>query len=205
LLDYLSQSEEYRSAVSLEAIQVAVDDEGDLLQEGVDRMGVFAASGGALETHLQFVRSVVSRYASFVDLLEAKAIAWDPLDRDQDGGGTLTGAPVGVRFSQPVPDLMRFVDGLFSSRAPFRLWGSPSISDGVAEVDAVDLHVGQRLRMDVGKDWMRVYLEKGSCGNTVARLVSNLQHRFDSRLKLSDPQLQSAMQANTDVLGTLNN
>lgn len=71
----------------------------------------------------------------------------------------------------------------------------PRIDDGVAEIDAVDLHVGQRLRIDVGLDWMRIYLERGGCGNTVARMISNLQHRFDSRLSLADPALQAAMEA----------
>ncbi len=202
LLDFLAQSEEYAGTLSLDAIQVVVDDGlGGVMNEAVDRKGVFAASGPSLDTHLQFVRSVVGRYSAFVELLEAKSIGWDPLDPDLDGGGTLTGGPVGILFSEPVNDVARFVDMLFTSREPFRLWGAPRIEDGVAEIDAVDLHVGQRLRMDVGESWMRVYLERGSCGNTVARLISNLQHGFDSRLSLSDPALQAAMTANTVALG----
>src|SRR5262245_20134166 len=35
---------------------------------------------------------------------------------------------------------------LFSSRAPFRLWGRPVLVDNNATVEAVDLHVGQRRR-----------------------------------------------------------
>ncbi len=40
---------------------------------------------------------------------------------------------------------------------------------------------------------MRVYLRAGSCGNTVARLISNLQTRFDSALFVSHPDLQEAV------------
>lgn len=206
LLDFLSESEEYRAALSLDAIQVSIDDgAGGKLTEAVDRKGQFVASGDSLDTHLQFVRSVVARYAAFVELLEAKAIGWDPLDPDQDGGAALVGGPIGIRFSEPIPDLQLFVDEMFDSTEPFRLWGVPVIEQGVAELDAVDLHVGQRLRMDVGPSWMRVYLERGACGNTVARLVSNLQHRFDSRLELSDPVLHAAMTAGTAALGVLAN
>jgi hypothetical protein len=202
LLDYLAESEEYRASISLQALQIALEDDGGTLNEGLDRMGVFAAYGGTLATHLQFVRTVVSRYAAFVEVLERRAIGWDPLDPDEDGGGLLTGGPVGIHFSQAVPDLARFVDELFSARQPFRLWGEPVIEEGVAEIDAVDLHIGQRVRMDIGDTWMRVYLERGSCGNTVARLLSNLQHRFDSRLSLTDPELQRALTANNAVLGS---
>lgn len=207
LLDYLALNEEYRSAVSLSGVQVEVgDSDHGRLTEAVNRLGKFAASGESFELHQQFVRGVVARYAAFVRSLEAKAIGWDALDPDQDGGGTLTGQPVVVAFSRPIPDLDRFTQELLASRVPFRLWGIPETvrdegAGPVVEVDAVDLHVGQRLRMDIGRQWMRVYLERGSCGNTVARLVSNLQHRFDSALRLTDPQLQQGFLAQSAVLG----
>jgi len=205
LLDYLAENDEYKSAVSLTGIQVeAGDTYYGRLTEGLNRFGRFAASGESLELHQQFVRGVVSRYAAFVRVLESKAIGFDPLD--DDGGGTLHGQPVVIAFSRPIPDLDRFTQELFASRVPFRLWGAPQIAnvDGVgqvAEVDAVDLHVGQRLRMDIGPTWMRVYLERGACGNTVARLVSNLQHRFDSALHLVDPELQQGFLAQAKALG----
>jgi hypothetical protein len=206
LLDFLGESDEYRAALSLDAIQVSVDDgAGGKMTEAVDRRGQFAASGNSLDTHLQFVRSVVARYASFVELLEAKSIGWDSLAEDLDGGATLSGGPVGIRFSQPIPDVQLFVDEMFNSTEPFRLWGAPIVGDNdVVEIDAVDLHVGQRLRMDVGPAWLRIYLERGACGNTVARLISNLQHRFDSRLELSDPVLQDAMVAGAPAFGLVN-
>lgn len=192
LLDYLEKSEDFAGSVAVDGIEVAVEDGfGGTTKEAVNSQGDFASSGDSFDTHVQFVRSVVGRYAAFVQQLEASALGWDALP--DDGGGVPSGAPVGILFSESVPDLDRFVDALFRAREPFRLWGKPSIVDGVAEVEAVDLHVGQRLRFDIGQTWMRVYLERGGCGNTVARLISNLQHRFDSRLSLTDPVLQAAM------------
>ncbi len=208
LLDYLAQNEKYRSAVCLSGVQVeAGDPDHGRLTEGIDRLGKFAASGESFELHQQFVRQVVTRYAAFVRALEARAISWDPLDSDLDGGGTLTGQPVVIAFSRPIPDLDRFTAELLACRIPFRLWGVPRTVDddddggGVVEVDAVDLHVGQRLRLDIGRTWMRVYLERGSCGNTVARLASNLQHRFDSALRLVDTELQRGFVGHTNALG----
>ncbi|MFD9924083.1 hypothetical protein ACFWXR_31955 [[Kitasatospora] papulosa] len=192
LLRHISGDEKYRSAVSFDSVQVAISDP-DLgrVNEGVDRMGRFAASGD-LEYHFQFVSSVVERYSNLVARCEESSLEWAPLN---DTGANLYGHPISIRFSRPIPDLDHFVNNLFAARKPFRLWGIPEIQDGIARVEAVDLHVGHSLRMEVGLQWMRIYLEKGACGNTIARLVSNLQHRFDSRLTFVDPRLQNALSA----------
>jgi hypothetical protein len=154
--------------------------------------------------HAQFVRTVVGRYARLIEAIEAAALTFSPRpdtrmtglvfapETDDPLGAAFSGMPVGSRFSRHITDLGAFCDELFSARAPLRLWGQPEIMGDSAVVDAVDLHVGQRLSMEIGRDWMRVYLMAGSCGNTVARLVSNLQASFDSALTLSQPGLQEA-------------
>ncbi len=194
-LEYLYQNPEIRSAVPFDSVEVALEDSDfGSVREAVDRMGRFAASGDSLEFHLQFIQTVVGRYRHLVTLCEKKAIEWTPFDRTQtDAGGRVAGTPIVIRFSRAIPDLEQFTDALFSSREPFRLWGVPRIRDGIAEVEAVDLHVGQQLSIDIGDQWVRLYLGKGGCGNSVARLASNLQHRFDSSLEFVDPALQTAL------------
>jgi hypothetical protein len=194
-LEYLYKNPEIRSAVPFESVEVALDDpDFGSVHEAVDRMGRFAVSGNSLEFHLQFIQTVVARYRHLVTLCEEKAIGWKPFDLTHaDTGGRVEGAPIVLKFSRTIPDLEQFTDALFSSREPFRLWGVPRVRDGIAEVEAVDLHVGQRLSIDVGEQWMRVYLGQDSCGNSVARLASNLQHRFDSALTFTDPDLQAAL------------
>jgi hypothetical protein len=203
LLDLIAKDARYQPAVSFHSVQAHIQDpELGWVNEGVNRMGRFAVSGDSLELHLQFVRAVVQRYRYLVELCEQKAVAWRPFEGDNDGGrgGTVQGGPINIAFSRPIEDLLRFLDELFAVRRPFRLWGVPEIVGGVAEVEAVDLHVGQRLRMDVGASWMRVYLEEGGCGNTVARLISNLQHHFDGALRLVDTDLHAAMTARSPTL-----
>jgi hypothetical protein len=195
-LSYLYKDAEIRSAVPFDGVEVSLkDDDLGSLNEAVDKMGRFAVSGNSLEFHIQFVETVVNRYRKLVELCESEAIAWKQIQAKpvNDGGGLMTGRPVSVKFSKDVPDLENFVDQLFSSREPFRLWGIPRIEDGVAEIEAVDLHVGQVLRMDIGKQWLRLYLPEGNCGNSVVRLVSNLQHRFDASLTFGDSVLQAAL------------
>jgi hypothetical protein len=204
LLDMIAGLDEYKSAVSFSSIEVDISDP-DLgpLRESVRRWGAFAAHGEQFAHHAQFVQLVISRYAHLVDAIEEMALRFTRLPGDgnapglmpagQDAGGAaFAGMPIGLRFSRPIPDLPAFCEELFSSRAPFRLWGQPAVTEDEALVEAVDLHVGQRIGIELGHDWMRVYLHAGSCGNTVARLISNLQTRFDGALALSHPDLQDA-------------
>lgn len=194
-LEYLYQRDEIRSAIPFDGVEVSLED--DLfgsVNEAVDRMGRFAVSGNSLEFHIQFVETVVSRYRKLLELCEQAAIHWERLDASQtEGGGRMTGSPITIRFSRAIPDLELFVYTLFSSREPFRLWGIPHIENDIAEVEAVDLHVGELLRFDIGTRWLRLYLPQGNCGNSVIRLVSNLQHRFDAALTLGNPDLQQAL------------
>lgn len=195
-LNYLYQNSDIRAAVPFDGVEVALEDpDFGQVNEAVDRMGRFAVSGNSLEFHQQFVEAVVSRYLRLVEACERKAISWTSFDRElAESGGQMSGAPIVIKFSRTIHDLERFVDTLFSSREPFRLWGIPRLHDRTVELEAVDLHVGQTLRVDVGEQWLRVYLMQGSCGNSVARLASNLQHRFDAALMFVDPEIQAALQ-----------
>lgn len=149
------------------------------------------ASWPAVVISVAIVRRVVDRYRRFVEGAERRALRWEELP---EGGARPYGTPITFRFSRRVPDLDYFLDQLFSAREPFRLWGLPrNDGEGFAEVEAVDLHVGQRLRFDITNDWLRVYLFEGGCGNTVARLASNLQHHFDRALSIIDKELDAGL------------
>lgn len=199
LLDYIARNPRYRSAVSYDSIEATLQDE-DLgtVEEAINKRGRFAVFGESIEFHLQFVRVVVNRYRALVEACERRAINWHPFDGNTEPeGGNLEGGPITLMFNNPIPDLTTFLDAIFSSRAPYRLWGVPEVGDDAAFIEAVDLHVGRRIRIDVGSTWMRIYLEGGACGNTVARLISNLQSGFDSALSILDPSLQAALDAHT--------
>lgn len=195
LLSFLESSPDYRAAVTFDSVQASVADEDfGRVEEGVTRDGRFAVSGDSFELHLQFVRSVVQQYKELVTLCENRSLRFTPFaSTDGDGGGTMSGSPIVIDFSRPVPDLEDFLAELLSSREPFRLWGRPRIDGDQAEVEAVDLHMGQRMRLELGARWMRILLQPGGCGNTVVRLVSNLQHTFDGALSFRDPQLNAAL------------
>lgn len=184
--------DQYSAAVSFSGVAFRVaDPELGTVRELVHRDGMFRATGDDFGFHQAIVRRVIQRYRRFVEAVEQRALRWEPL---AVGGARLVGGPVVFRFSRPVPDLGLFLSQLFSSREPFRLWGIPEMtSETSAEVEAVDLHVGQQLRFDVTPEWMRVYLFDGGCGNTVARLAANLQHHFDGALSIVDDELDAGL------------
>jgi hypothetical protein len=183
---------EFDKAVSFSGVAIrAADDDLGSVAEAISRDGRFVANGDDFGFHQTIVRRVVDRYRHFIESVEARALTWTELP---NGGAALRGAPIVMRFSRPIPDLELFLDRLFSAREPFRLWGIPQMTGSAsAEVEAVDLHVGQQLRFDITPDWLRVYLFAGGCGNTIARLASNLQHHFDGALSIVDETLDSRL------------
>lgn len=190
-------SSQYESAVSFDRIvmELSEADYGDI-QEGLSRQGRFVARGDSFEFHQEVVRAVTARYRRFIDLVEQRMISWQELPR---GGAQMGGSAIVIKFSRGIPDRDLFLDQLFSAREPFRLWGVPADRNGVAEVEAVDLHVGRKLRCDIGGDWLRVYVFEGGCGNSIARLITNLQHHFDGALELLDPELAMALESTPDT------
>ena len=183
---------QYKVAVPHSQVGIsAVDENLGSINELISHSGRFVASGDDFSFHQTIVREVVGKYRCFVEGVERRSLRWVELP---EGGAKLRGTPVTLEFSRVIPDLELFLDGLFSAREPFRIWGLVErTGEDSAEVEAVDLHVGQQLRFDVTTRWLRVYLFEGGCGNTVARLASNLQHYFDGALSIVDDELDKAL------------
>lgn len=186
--------EELRSehAVSIERLSLVIaDPDFGTVEEGANRHAQFVAKGDSFVLHQRVVSDVVARYRRFVEAVEARALSFSSLG--DDAGGRFAGQPIEIVFSRPLPNLPRFFDQLLSAREPFRLWGLFEASRTYAESDAVDLHVGQRLRLEADPFSLRIHLFEGCCGNSVARLVSCLQHYVDGALTLADPALAALL------------
>jgi hypothetical protein len=204
-LDVVSCRSEYRSALAFDSVQVRAEEPGlGVISELVSQSGRFLASGDSFELHTAIVGEVVAKYRLLIEEIESRRFSWlpitsadggDSMARDtvaEDSGGTFQGVPILISFGRAILDLDAWMAEVFSAREPFRLWGRPVLlDDDSAEVEAVDLHIGQRFSVDVTRKYLRVYLPESSCGNTVTRLVSNLQHRFDGSLDIMDPAVRS--------------
>jgi hypothetical protein len=153
--------------------------------------GKVTARGTSFDSHVALLRAVYDRYAVAVrdieDHYRLKGAESEPL--------RMEGEPVTYLLDPPIADLGRFCDSVFSATPPFRLWGVPVfVGPDYARVDAVDLHVGSRLRVEIAPEMIRVYLYGNACGNSALRMYTNLQHHYNSEVQTRNGRGTQAFQ-----------
>jgi hypothetical protein len=153
----------------------------------LSREGRLRSVGSSLETHLQAARSLLRSYESFVLSLESTFGL--RLDESPEHGVVLEGQPMSLDVQKPAGfEFKRLVERLVSGVEPFRLLGSVDwVQEDLAWVDAIDLHTDTPVRLDMTPDWLRLYLGRGLCGNTLARFATNLQRSYNADFKFFDP------------------
>lgn len=187
LLDLVSREERYRAGAALTAVGAVLTGAGGGRAEvAADYQGSFVASGNDFHLVAGLLWRTLDRYERYVRELETSFRLG--VTATEEMGISLDGEVAMIDFPHEVEDLDALIANLFTCKEPFRLWGVPrEVADGQWEANAVDLHVGHPLRLEVTSTWLRVLLDPDTCGNTLARLVANLQHRFDARTQLSPP------------------
>jgi len=153
----------------------------------LDQRGRLKAAGNSISLHLQTVSAFLHEYKTFITMIEQAA----KIHAVQQGG--LYGCPIVLEFPTPLRDFRGFVKALVSCKEPLKMWGLVNpVRDDYVRIEAVDLHSGSRLRMDVTTTYLRMYLGPDSCGNTVARLLRNLQAHVSSVISLHLPEPELA-------------
>lgn len=131
--------------------------------------------------HRSQVAKVVRLYRSVTEHSEDRL--WvDTTEVDGDGF-TVSGAPVTIRFRQPLNEatFARFVDlGLRRRTSRFRIggyvtWRGPT----KVHVAAIDRHLWQPFLLEATSSQLIAVLPRGTCGNTIHRLVTNVQRLVD--------------------------
>lgn len=156
--------------------KVSVEIDGSISDIKYD--GKVTGRGKSFTHHVATTSSILDTYAEQIRLVERNyAIAGV-----KDGTGiTLSGSPITFKLPTPIEDLKVFCDAMFSASEPFRLWGDPvRVSDRLYRIHGLDLHSARTLAFEVSPTFIRVYLPRGSCGNSVLRLYTNLQARYDA-------------------------
>ena len=137
-----------------------------------------------------YLLTLTRMYQQVTETLEQTAwIQAESLPTEIGGGLRLSGTPIIFRFAQPlaVQTLHHFVQAIFGrARNLFRLWGNPiQRSERFFYVHAVDLHLWEPIGLEMTPEYFRLYLPRGTCGNTVHRLTRNLQRYVDPALQVS--------------------
>jgi len=178
----------FQGRKALEQVQfraVNQDNPEEFIVNGVYANGKIVGNGTSIGGHFLTIDALIAEYEAVIERIEEEfAIGWVPAG----DGFVLRGEPFLFRFPEDVQvvDLPAFVESLFRSARPFRLFGIPhSAGEGRIDVEAIDVHTGSPLSFEITAEWMRVFLPRGSCGNIIARLYTNLQHSLSSDVRLT--------------------
>jgi len=137
--------------------------------------------------HRQQVGFVLRLYRGATE--SAEQALWMSAERTGDEATEayrLHGAPVVMRFSDPLSGgvFERWMSAMFARRSRFRLWGNPiSLGPNHLHVYGVDRHLWQPIYLEFTRRHALAILPKGTCGNTVHRLVTNVQRFVDAEVK----------------------
>jgi hypothetical protein len=144
--------------------------------------GKFNVRGTDFSIHNATLNHVRVKYRDAIESLESCALRWI---NKETGGVHLEGYAIHFTpkgFELPI-DI--FFDHVFAGTKPFRLAGIPVRRTGHSIVaDVVDMHSAGRLRFELYPDLISIYLPSGTCGNTIARFYTNLQHYFGARFQV---------------------
>ncbi len=130
--------------------------------------------------HRATVRRVLALYRSVTEHAEARL--WvDTTDAGHDGY-KIRGSPLAIDFGEPLsePLFSRFVELALERRTSrFRIGGFVTRRGPTkAHVVAVDRHLSQPFLLEATSQHLLAVLPHGTCGNTVHRLVTNVQREL---------------------------
>lgn len=181
----LGGDEGRRAINQIEATQYDVDDLNRRLTSTIYSHGKLVGHGSGIEQHVHANIVTLDAYSNVLKSWEANAaFGWI----EDNGHFTPHGAPFVFNYplSLKVDDLENLVEFIFTSGPPFRLLGIP-LSDypGHIDVDAIDLHTGDRLRFEFSQVSLRLFLPIGTCANAVMRFWSNFERYLAAEVQVS--------------------
>jgi len=142
--------------------------------------GRFTNRGDSVVAFQQTIETVKTIYGFATTGVEN--LAWaEPADGSRQ---LRLGAPLLIRFSERLETATfdRWISTLRRKNNRFRLWATPiTLGAGKVHLYAVDNHLWQPIDIEITLDHMYAYLPPGTCGNTIHRLVTNIQRFVDPK------------------------
>lgn len=184
VLDVLRAANAFPGETTLSKVRVRfeMDDPALFTLDDIKFDGKITARGTSFASHLALIDRVLNPYSRAIADIEARF----RLNKLGPDSSSVHGEPLFVQLERPIADLDLFCRRVFSGGNPFRLWGVPIRQTGkVVRVSAVDLHVSRPIAFEVSRDFIRVFLSDRSCGNSVMRFYTNLQHYYSSLVSVT--------------------
>ena len=180
------QSEALAPNLALWATRIARRDSSQdlVVVDDVTASGKLTCRGNSFRLHQELLLGLKARYADMIQRWESTyRLGWEPIGE----GVKPTGETAELRLPESLNEDQeeRLLQVLFNCGEPYRLYGVP-IRNGDQRyiVRAVDLHTGDKIDFELLPDTLRAYLYPTTCGNVLARLLTNLQHYHDARVQL---------------------
>jgi len=187
-LNALRREEKIENSLAYSMIRVKRGEPRNFVINEMRYEGRFSAIGGtSIDDYVSLIEMTSKIYKNTLELIERNSLGIKSVENRT----LIEGQAFDLVLKREIEDVGSFADVLTTSRRPFRLWGLKNkITKDYFQVFGVDLHTGDSINLEISDHLVRVYLPKGSCGNTVLRLYTNLQHYFDSSVKLNDEPFQ---------------
>lgn len=181
----IRESGVFQGRRSLDWVQYQVREEsGGMINHTLYNHGKFTANGTSVGLHRFIAENYLKKYAIGIRQIEADHwMGWVSSTQ----GVSHRGEPLYLMFPDDleITDLHLFARSIFRAARPFRLFGAfRNISDGRIDIEGIDLHTGDPFSVELTRNWMRLYLPAGTCGNVVARLLTNIQRTTVSDVDL---------------------
>lgn len=136
--------------------------------------------------HRREIAKVLKLYRTVTEYSEDQL--WLETTEVGDDAFTVKGAPVTIRFSQPLHEdtFARFVDlGLKRRTSKLRIGGYITRRGPTkVHVAAIDRHLWQPFLLEATSRQLTAVLPRGTCGNTIHRLVTNVQRWLDPNVEV---------------------
>lgn len=176
IIDVIKEDSVLNNIVSYNSIKTRRGEDPDkYVRVDIHNDGYFAVKHGkSIVDHLEIVNVTCQLYKNAIKKIEDCRIG-------TDGTSKFLGHAIHFSFPKHISDLDLFVQRMFNGYEPFKMWGvKRKVDDKYYGVRGVDLHTGDPINFEISSDMMRVYLYKGGCGNTVLRILTNLQMHYDT-------------------------
>ncbi|GAA3012957.1 hypothetical protein JCM13580A_38530 [Streptomyces drozdowiczii] len=173
--------EEYAPLASITQLRIPALGRGghDLYYDGK-----LTNRSSSFHDHRATLRGVVDLYRSFTKSVEEQLWASESAAPGFAGGNI--GSVAEIIFSKSLPEdvFKRWVISLFNNRRNrFRITGFPTwLSDTKVHANAIDQHLWQPIVLEMTTERVVAVLPHGTCGNSINRLVSNIQRFIDPKV-----------------------
>ncbi|MFE8962083.1 hypothetical protein [Streptomyces iakyrus] len=173
--------EEYAPLASITQLRIPAQGRGghDLYYDGK-----LTNRSGSFQDHRATLNGVVDLYRSLTQRVEEQL--WVSASATPGFAGDNLGSVAEIIFSRSLPEdvFKRWVISLFNNRRNrFRITGYPTwLSDTKVHANAIDQHLWQPLVLEMTTERVVAVLPHGTCGNSINRLVSNIQRFIDPKV-----------------------